>query len=152
MTNKPEPTLSERLRDDHDEILVNALAQRDEALDRAEVAAAEIDRLTAALAETTAKIEHYEWGRANTQIEMDERETKLTAASARIAELEEQIAGARKEAIEECVDALRDHYGFTDDEKRIATAVLHALQSRFSLPDDLRRPEPGSDAHMFPED
>jgi hypothetical protein len=35
---------------------------------------------------------------------------------------------ARADAIEECIAAIRSHYGFSDDEKRIATAVLNAIQ------------------------
>jgi squalene cyclase len=35
---------------------------------------------------------------------------------------------ARADAIEECVVAIQNHYGFSEDEKRIATAVLNAIQ------------------------
>lgn len=47
--------------------------------------------------------------------------------------LYEIVRITRATAIEECISAIRDHYGFSDDEKRIATAVLHALQPSFGV-------------------
>jgi len=42
------------------------------------------------------------------------------------------IRRIRVEMIQECISAIQNHYGFSDDEKRIATAVLHALEPSFA--------------------
>lgn len=42
------------------------------------------------------------------------------------------IRRIRAEIIQECISTIQDHFGFSDDEKRIATAVLHTLEPYFS--------------------
>jgi hypothetical protein len=43
--------------------------------------------------------------------------------------LDQRDAAIRKAERERCISALAEHYGFTDDEKRVACDVLRKLEN-----------------------
>lgn len=69
-------------------------------------------------------------------LERGQFETFAKAVDAAVAAERERCA---KIALRRCIDAIQEHSGFSDDEKRIATAVLHALEPSIAVVETAQR-------------